>query len=181
MDHDGDVTLPGFFGTQHAAIVPSHDWKHVPLGKAVIREVANEAVVDFKLNLKIEPARQWHEAIRFDLENPPALQEYSYGFSIARGGSRPGEVNGRPVRFLQPLKSGAPGVRVHEVSPVLRGAGIGSRTLGLTSLSASDDDDSKQLVNEYLRFVAISAGINQPDRSLRVIRDRNARALRQHR
>src|SRR3546814_5236447 len=92
MDHDGDVTLPGFFGTQHASIVPSHDWKHVPLGKAVIREVANEAVVDFKLNLKIEPARQWHEAIRFDLENPPALQEYSYGFSIARGGSRPGEV-----------------------------------------------------------------------------------------
>src|SRR3546814_13559911 len=75
MDHDGDVTLPGFFGTQHAAIVPSHDWKHDPLGKAVLREVANEAVVDFKHNLINGQARQVSAAKRSTLPNHPPLPD----------------------------------------------------------------------------------------------------------
>src|SRR3546814_19965024 len=83
MDHDGDVTLPGFFGTQHAAIVPSPDWKHVPPGQAVIREVANEAVVDFKLNIKIETAHPVHAAIRLAPANHPPPQQYPNGFGHA--------------------------------------------------------------------------------------------------
>ncbi|CAN0424065.1 unnamed protein product, partial [Phaeothamnion confervicola] len=26
IDHDGDVTLPGFFGRQNIVLLPSHDW-----------------------------------------------------------------------------------------------------------------------------------------------------------
>jgi hypothetical protein len=111
-------------------IVPSHDWSHVPLGRAVIREVGNEAIAELQFS-QGAAAVDWYEAIRFDFENPPALQQYSYGFSIKDGGARPGEFRGQRVRFLQPLASGQPGVEVFELSPVLKGAGVGVRTLAV--------------------------------------------------
>lgn len=131
IDSDGDVTEPGFFGRQTAQIVPTHDWAHVPLGKAHIREVGNEAIAELQFNLDVPAAADWYKAIRYDFENPPALQEYSYGFDILPGGSRYGQHKGQPVRFLQPLPNGRPGVRVVEVSPVMRGAGVGTRTLAV--------------------------------------------------
>lgn len=108
IDKDGDVTLPGYFGRQSAVMVPAHDWQHVPIGKGVVYERGDEAIVDFQLNLDVAAAKDWHAAIRFDLDNPPALQEYSYGFQIKSGGSRKGDFGGRPVRFLQPLSDGSP-------------------------------------------------------------------------
>ncbi|GAA2448511.1 hypothetical protein [Streptomyces macrosporus] len=131
VDKDNDVTLPGFFGRQTAQVVPSHDWTHVPLGKAVIREEAGRAIADIHFNLKIPAAVDWFEAIKYDFEHPPALQEYSYGFTVLDGGSRTGTFQGRSVRFLTPAKDGRPGVAVHEVSPVLVGAGVGTRTLAV--------------------------------------------------
>lgn len=130
-DHDGDVTERGFFGEQTAQIVPAHDWAHVPLGKARVREVGNEAVADLSFNLDVPAAADWYKAIKYDFENPPALQQYSYGFDVLDGGARYGDFQGRQVRFLQPLKSGAPGVQVFEVSPVMLGAGLGTRTLAV--------------------------------------------------
>lgn len=131
VDHDGDVTLPGFFGEQTAQIVPAHDWNHVPLGRASIKESGNEAIAELHFNLKVPAAVDWFEAIKFDHENPPSLQEYSYGFNILDGGSRAGDFHGKRVRFLQPLPGGLPGVRVAEVSPVMLGAGVGTRTLAV--------------------------------------------------
>ncbi len=133
VDLDGDVTLPGFFGKQTFSIVPAHDSRHVPLGKGEVHEEGDEAIVDAKFNLDIPAARDWHSAIKFDLENPPAVQEYSYGFYLIEGGWKLGEFEGEHVRFLQPLKNGSPGVDVTESSPVLRGAGVGTRTLSAKS------------------------------------------------
>lgn len=153
VDLDGDVTLPGFFGRQTAVMVPTHDWAHVPIGKGVVYERGNEAIVDFQLNLGIEAARDWHAAIKFDLENPPALQQYSYGFNIKTGGARKGTFEGRPVRFLQPLSDGSPGVTVFEVSPVLRAAGIRTRTLNIGSgMTAEDQAAQDMFANELVRF-----------------------------
>lgn len=134
-DSDGDVTLPGFFGKQDIAMVPSHDWSHVPIGKGVLYEAGNEAIVDAKFNLDIPAAKDWHSAIKFDLANPPALQEYSYGFQVLPGGSRWGDHDGQEVRFLCASPDGGPGVKVFEASPVLRGAGIGTRTLSAKGAS----------------------------------------------
>lgn len=120
IDKDGDVTLPGAFGSQDVVIVPAHDWTHVPIGRATIREHGNEAIADFRLNLDIAAARDWHAALKFDLATGRPLQEWSYGFHVSRE-SR-GEHGGRQVRFLEALD-------VHEVSPVLLGAGVGTRTL----------------------------------------------------
>ncbi|MEV4183099.1 hypothetical protein AB0J28_16875 [Streptosporangium canum] len=154
VDHDGDVTLPGFFGKQTAQIVPAHDWNHVPLGRALITESGAEAIAELQFNLKVPAAVDWFEAIKFDHENPPALQEYSYGFNILDGGARIGEHHGRRVRFLQPLKNGQPGVRVVEVSPVMLGAGIATRTLAVKR--KSDDLDAQardQLQRLHLKMI----------------------------
>jgi hypothetical protein len=137
-DSDWDVTLPGFFGRQSVAVLPAHDWTHVPLGKGVITEQGNEAIVDIEWNLSIPAAEWWYSAIKFDLEHPPALQNWSYGFSVKAGGAWPGEFKGRHVQFLGPLADGSPGCQAFEVSPVLRGAGVGTRTLAAGDLSPED-------------------------------------------
>jgi len=134
VDHDKDVTLPGFFGHQDVQVLPAHDRTHVPLGKGVIREEGQEAIASVKFNLDIPAARDWHSAIKFDMEHPPSLQEYSYGFRVRPGGAKSGSFEGQSVNFLQPLEDGTPGGDVFEVSPVLRGAGMGTRTLAVKGL-----------------------------------------------
>ncbi|MFE6848959.1 hypothetical protein [Streptomyces sp. NPDC057686] len=135
IDHDDDVALPGFFGQQVTTVVPSHGHTHVPLGNAIVRETATEVIADIKFNLRVNAAIDWYEAIRYDFENPPALQEYSYAWSFSPGGYRYGELNGKRVRFLQPLSDGRPGMDLMEISPVLRGAGVGVRTLAVKRYS----------------------------------------------
>lgn len=133
IDSDGDVTLPGAFGKQAFSIVPAHDSRHVPLGKANLYEEGDEAIVEAKFNLDIPAAKDWHSAIKFDLANPPAVQEYSYGYRLFDGGWKMGEFQGEQVRFFQPKADGSPGVDVYESSPVLRGAGNHTRTLAAKS------------------------------------------------
>lgn len=130
VDLDGDVTLPGAFGEQVAPMVPAHDWQEAPIGKALIHEVGNEAHADFKLNLATSAGKDWYEALKFDLDHPPAKQQYSYGFSIIE--SEMGDHEGQRVRFLKKLK-------IHEVSPVLLAAGLATRTLALKNAHGPED------------------------------------------
>lgn len=143
VDKDGDVTLPGFFGEQEVVMLPCHDWGHIPLGKGRVYESGDKAVAEMKMNLDLESAREWHSALAFDLKNGRPLQQYSYGFNILSGGSSDGEKDGRKVRFLQPAPGGAPGCKVHEISPVLVGAGEGTGTLAVKG-------DKRQLMAECL-------------------------------
>ena len=122
LDRDGDVTLPGAFGEQVVKVLPAHDWGHVPLGKARIYERGSEAVAEFSLNLDIEAARDWYAALKFDLAGGTPVQEWSYGFEIRK--SSLGQHEGKAARFLEQLK-------VFEVSPVVLGAGVGTRTLAV--------------------------------------------------
>jgi hypothetical protein len=146
VDKDGDVTLSGFFGKQHTVMVPVHDWNHVPIGKGVIFEEGNEAIAEMKLNLDIPAARDWHSALKFDFNNPPALQEYSYGYTVLDGGSEYGDFKGRRVRFLKGRPDGTPGVTVHETSTVLLGAGNGTRTLGVKNAPQRFADEGQAVV-----------------------------------
>ena len=122
IDKDGDATLPGAFGEQTVKVVPTHDWSHVPLGKATLKETGDEVIAEFGLNLEIQAARDWHSAMKLDLESPPPLQEWSYGFTIQEFSF--GQFEDQDVRFLSALK-------VHEISPVMVGAGVNTRTLAL--------------------------------------------------
>jgi hypothetical protein len=140
MDKDGDITLPGFFGVQDVALLPCHDWSHVPIGKGVTREEGDKAVADFQMNLEIPAAKEWLSHIKFDLAHGKPLQEYSYGFKILAGGSRMGETDGKTARYLTPREDGTPGCKIWEVSTVLVGAGENTGTL---SAKASGSNGNK--------------------------------------
>jgi hypothetical protein len=72
-----------------------------------------------------------------------ASQAWSCGFDIAD--SDVGDLDGQRVRYLKRL-------RVSEVSPVLRGAGVNTRTLAVKSLvnTATPEDT---VAREYAKFV----------------------------
>lgn len=122
VDKDGDVTEPGAFGEQEVFVLPTHNWGSVPLGKGRISEEGDQAVVDFQLNLDTEAGREWHQALKFDMANGTPLQEWSYGFTIKE--SEQETRDGESVRVLKAMD-------VHEVSPVIVGAGEGTRTLAV--------------------------------------------------
>jgi hypothetical protein len=166
VDADGDLTVPGFFGRQNVQVVPAHDWQHIPIGKGQVFEQGDQAIAELKVNLAIPQARAWYEAFRFDLEHPPALQQWSYGYTVKAGGSFEGRFGGKRVRFLQPLGEGSPGVAEHEVSPVLQGAGVDTATLQVGEPAGVDDgelaslraiarqfDPGPDMAREYARFV----------------------------
>lgn len=124
VDSDGDVTLPGAF--EEGAPVRISAYGHaswgaaLPVGKGVIRTTEKEAVLDGQFFLSTQVGRDTFETVKQMAE----LQEWSYGFDIMD--SEPGERDGEKVRVLKALK-------VHEVSPVLLGAGVNTRTLAVKS------------------------------------------------
>jgi hypothetical protein len=142
MDRDGDVTLLGAFGEQVVPMVPAHDWEQPPIGKASIYEVGNEARADFALNRETKAGENWYEALKFDIEHPPARQQYSYAFDPVMFDF--GERNGKRIRFLRK-------VTVPEISPVLLGAGIDTRTIELRGAGAgsAEQKDNFPSVGEY--------------------------------
>lgn len=118
IDSDGDVVMAGAIGTQVATVLPAHRWDALPLGKARISEQDDHIFADVQFN-PTPDAQAWYEAIKWDFENPPAVQQYSWGYEPTR--SRPGDFNGRKARFLQSLT-------IYEVSPVVIGASVGTHT-----------------------------------------------------
>ena len=135
VDNDGDTYLPGAFswkegGSQWCSILPAHDRRATPLGKARVYEEGDAAFAEMHFNLSIPEAKSWHSAIMFDLAKGRSVQEYSYGYELVdyeyqvRGDAR--------VRLFKK-------VDVNEVSPVLKGAGVGTGTISMKSAALKDD------------------------------------------
>lgn len=122
VDSDGDTYAPGAFGEQRVKVLAAHDWTTVPIGKARVYEDGDEALAEFQLNLDSATAREWHAALKFDMADGRPLQEWSYGFRVLDAAFE--ERSGERVRILKRLK-------VHEISPVVIGAGVGTATLRL--------------------------------------------------
>ena len=124
VDHDGDVMMPGSFEGKVLHILPSHDKWQAPMGKATIREVGDKAVAAGRFNLSVSHGRDWYEAVKFDADNPPVLQEWS--FDLENVDAKRDRVNGKNARRIFSFDS-------KEISPVLRGAGIGTQTVAIKS------------------------------------------------
>jgi hypothetical protein len=125
VDSDGDIVLHGAFdNVKVAPIMPAHFHGSVPLGKATIEERVDKAVAVGKFNLDVAPARDWHEAIKFDLEHPPPVQEWSWGYHAIESSEE--NRDGERIRLLAKLD-------ITEISPVLRGASVGTMTLSAKS------------------------------------------------
>ena len=185
-DKDDDVTLPGFFGEQDVKIVLSHQWGPVMLGKGKISEQGAKAVLDGKMNLDEADAeaRAVHSRLKFDLDNPPPLIEWSYGFELKTGGREQfiDDEKFGDGYWLQPV-DGKPGAKVFEASPVLVGAGEGTGTTAVKSagqtlsildaLSELGDDEAKQLL-ELHNLLDLKQEdqkfIDQLDRTLAAVR-----------
>lgn len=173
IDKDGDITLPGFFGKQDVVMLPAHDWKHVPIGKGTVRESGDQAIAELKMNLAIPAAADWHKALLFDLENGPALQEYSYGFTIRDGGSSPGGEDAqknKAARTLRPTPEGEPGCIIHEVSPVLVGAGARTGTLAAKG-------DGQRFIDEAAAALEAVEGLVGRAGALAALRGKDGRGM----
>ncbi|MCH9693835.1 MAG: HK97 family phage prohead protease [Gammaproteobacteria bacterium] len=122
IDSDGDIIAPGALDGVSASIVPAHNHSSVPLGKARLHDRGSEVIATGILNLDIEPGEQWHTALKFDLANPPSVQEWSFGYRVLD--SEIETRDGEQVRVIKRMD-------VMEISPVLRGAGVDTRTLAV--------------------------------------------------
>ncbi|MFH0882320.1 MAG: HK97 family phage prohead protease [bacterium] len=121
IDRDKDVTIPGAFGEQTVKLAQAHQWQLPNVGMAKIREQGNDALASFQFYLDMAAGREWFSALKNNFDNG-VPQEWSYGFNIEDSGA--GEFDGQSVRFLKKLK-------MHEISPVMVGAGIDTRTLDI--------------------------------------------------
>jgi HK97 family phage prohead protease len=147
VDRDGDVTLPGAFrdGQWVKIAAWGHNWSVLPVGKGVISTDASHARVDGRFFLNTTAGRETYAVVK-DLGD---LQEWSYGYDVLD--AERGRFQGRPVRFLKALN-------VHEVSPVLVGAGIGTMTEALKGWRGRSEAEVREemargLIETELRLI----------------------------
>lgn len=124
IDKDMDVTLPGAFTDGAPVKISAYghaSWSGVPpVGKGSVHDTGNGAVLKGRFFLDTAAGKDTFTTVK-ELGH---LQEWSYGYDVLE--SEFGEFEGKHVRFLKKLK-------VHEVSPVLIGAGVGTMTLSTKS------------------------------------------------
>ncbi len=150
-DHDDDVTKPGAFENGAEVVISAYNHKSwegaLPVGKGTIHEVGNEVIMKGRFFLNTTAGRDTFEVVK----ELGARQEWSYGFNVLE--SEPGEHEGKSVRVLKRMA-------VHEVSPVLRGAGVGTTTRYAKSLKdevAEAVDAVKAAIDSAERVVALRA------------------------
>lgn len=123
-DSDDDVTRPGAFDDGAEVVISAYghtSWSGLlPVGKAVIRTTKTEALLDGQFFLDTTPGADTFKTV----QRLGSLGQWSYGFDVTKESY--GEHEGKRVRFLE-------GLKVHEVSPVLVGAGVNTRTLSAKS------------------------------------------------
>ena len=135
VDHDGDTYVAGAFswkgdGNQWAMIVPAHQRQHMPLGKVRIYEEGGAVLAEMWFNLETQAGSEWHKTLSFDVENGNPVQEWSFGYTLPDFDFR--QEGSKRIRVLKR-------VDVYEVSPVLRGAGLRTRTLDVKGLSLKSE------------------------------------------
>lgn len=123
IDKDGDVTLKGAFTAGQPVVISAYghgSWEgRLPVGKGVIREEGDLAIMEGQFFLNTSHGADTFEVVKQLSEDD--LQEWSY--SLHDVTSSRGNVAGKAVRILERI------ALVKEVSPVLMGAGVETRTL----------------------------------------------------
>ena len=135
-DSDGDVTESNAFDGNGEVPISAYghaSWQGaLPVGKGTMREVGDEAVFDGQFFMDTTPGKDTFLTVKALAD--AGLGEWSYGYDVLEWSK--GEFNGDDVRFLKKLK-------VHEVSPVLVGAGVNTRTLSAKSASVGGGRDAE--------------------------------------
>lgn len=131
VDSDNDVTPPGAFedGAPWAISAYGHQsWMGaLPVGKGIARVTDTEAILDGQFFLNTTGGRDTFEVVK----QMGDRQEWSYSVHVLKESF--GDFDGKRVRFLEKLGNG-------EVSPVLKGAGVGTRTLAVKNAPTLEDE-----------------------------------------
>jgi phage head maturation protease len=140
VDLDGDVTLEGAFelGAKVRLTQFGHNWDVYTIGTGTIGADSKRAWIDGQFNLRTTAGRDHYESIK----DAGDLQQFSYGYDPIDASTDRAELARYPgaKRILKK-------VLVHEVSPVMLGAGDS----GLESIKSAttdeldDDDDSIEM------------------------------------
>ena len=159
VDHDNDITLPGAFKEGQAVRISSwnHGWENLPVGRGEIHSDEHEAWVEGQFFLNTEAGKEHYETIKALDE----LGEWSYGFRIEKWSYQQEDASGgmkMPVRILEKLD-------VIEVSPVMQGAGIGTRTADIKvgRRNSAKDLEDIQAVHDAAARLGAKCGDNEGD------------------
>jgi HK97 family phage prohead protease len=146
IDKHGDITPSGAFTDGEKVLISAYGheswWGAMPVGKGVISQTKTEAIFEGEFFLNTTAGRDTYEMVK----GTGDLQEWSYGFDILKHSYEKREDSDRDVRILEKLK-------VFEVSPVLIGAGVNTRTLAVKSALPFGDHADATLA-EVSAFVA---------------------------
>lgn len=138
-DKDGDVTVKGAFQSGSPVKISAYNhasWQGaLPIGKGTIHEEGEHVV--FRGEFFDTQAAQ---DTRKTLAGLGDMGEWSYGFDVLK--SEPGDFKGEQVRYLKSM-------RVHEVSPVMIGAGVGTHTRSVKG----DDTTLTEAVEAALKVI----------------------------
>jgi HK97 family phage prohead protease len=117
VDKDGDMIRSGAIPQETKVKIASwgHKWQDLPIGRGTLHEAGNAIMVKGKFFLDTEAGKETYKTVK----NLGELQEWSFGFDVVD--SHTERIDGKTVRILDKLD-------VYEVSPVLIGAGVGTRT-----------------------------------------------------
>lgn len=138
VDKDGDVIVPGAFEDGAEVLISAYQhtsWGGaLPVGKGRIRTTASEAIFDGNFFMDTTAGRDTFQVVK----QLGAKGEWSFGFDVTA--AEPGVFDGKDVQYLK-------GMKVHEVSPVLIGAGVNTRTL--SAKAAKEQIEKGRTVSEY--------------------------------
>jgi hypothetical protein len=125
VDADQDVTLPGAFDDGAEWMISAYGHKSwdgaLPVGKGVVHATATEATLEGQFFLDTVGGLETFKVVKA----MGSLQEWSYSCQPDKYSY--GDFDGKSVRFLEHIMPGG------EVSPVIKGAGVGTRTLAVKS------------------------------------------------
>lgn len=164
-DHDGDVTLPGAFTDGAQVLISQYNhasWQAgaLPAGKGVIRSDEKGASLAGQFFMSTSAGRDTFETVK----ETGSLGEWSYGYDILD--AEHGMHDGEKVQFLKKLK-------VIEVSPVIQGAGIGTRTVTAKSLAEMSDGELAEEAERAFKALH-DRGIAIPDVLANAVRSADA-------
>lgn len=130
VDSDKDVSLPGSFPSGKSLPMSSYghtSWAGaLPIGKGSIREDGQWAIFDGQFLMSTEQGKNAYETVKAMGD----LQEWSYGLNAVE--TSYGQKDGQQVRFIKRQD-------VFEVSPVLKGAGVGTHTRDIKSVGSGSE------------------------------------------
>lgn len=171
VDRDGHITDPGAMPSKR---IPVSSYGHtswpskgarLPVGVTEIGEDTStkDVLANGRFFVDTTDGRDTYLTVK----GLGDLQQWSYGYVIRR--AERGKAAGKPIVHLKALD-------VHELSPVLMGAGIGTRTLGIKG------DDSGPLAGypfgeDFDRVLADVDAVVSRSKSLRELRAKEGREL----